>query len=379
MYFHYQTLWRILKTSFSPRYFHPTHAIYVLIFVSLFLILHLLVSIVRQIDKIIYPRYHQQKISPPIYITGNPRSGTTFLHRLLSIDPQFTYTNLNHTIFPAISFYRFFNFLGSINRYLGGVLTKILNKLENRGFVGWENIHTTKLNQAEEDEQLFVFTLLSPVITLLFPFYEELMASCWVDKLPQNTRQKLMAHYYNCLQTHLYTAENHQTLLIKNTTSTGRLQSMLEILPDLKIIHIIRHPYEAIASLLSMYDASWRTFVPQTRRQIPASWDLAQLYANYYRYRLQLFEQLKRENTANFFEVRYEDLIANPLEVIQQIYQQFDLDLTETVLADFQTTINQQQKNYKSKHKYSLEQFGISKTQLYETMKDVFEAYDFKP
>ena len=37
---------------------------------------------------------------PPVFIIGHWRSGTTFLHELLSFDPQFCYVTLWNTLLP---------------------------------------------------------------------------------------------------------------------------------------------------------------------------------------------------------------------------------------------------------------------------------------
>ena len=42
-----------------------------------------IVFITMILDKIVYPKVNSYKISKPIIIVGNPRSGTTFLHRYL--------------------------------------------------------------------------------------------------------------------------------------------------------------------------------------------------------------------------------------------------------------------------------------------------------
>ncbi|TVQ42584.1 MAG: sulfotransferase [Gloeocapsa sp. DLM2.Bin57] len=372
MYLNQQLFWKAIKTSFSRQHFHPLHATYVTLFSSAFLGLHSFVSLVRKLESIPYSSYRQQPIIAPIYITGNPRSGTTFLHRLLCEDEQFTYTKLYHTIFPSISIYQLLDRLEKLK-----IFTNMLTSLEKKGFSGWETIHTTKLNEAEEDEQFFVFTMLSPVITLLFPFFNELEESGWVDRLPISTREKLMSHYLDCLQRHLYAIGRDKTLLIKNTTCTGRLQTMLDAIPDLKVIHLIRHPYQAIPSLLSMYNASWNSFVPQTRNNFDSSKALAKLYADYYRQRLQIFQKLRQKQPERFLEVRYEDLITNTLEVIEQIYSQFDLSLTTETLTKFKTQIQAAQQGYKSKHKYSLEQFGLTQETIYDFMPDVFTEYNF--
>ena len=372
MYLNYQVFWQGIKTSFSQQHFHPLHAIYVTLFSSAFLGLHTFVSLVRKLESIPYSSYRQQPIKSPLYITGNPRSGTTFLHRLLCEDEQFTYTKLYHTIFPSIILSKL---LAQLEK--SQIFTQIIASVEKKGFSGWETIHTTKLSEAEEDEQFFVFTMLSPVITLLFPFYSELEDACWVDRLPTPTREKLMSHYRDCLQRHLYAVGGNKTILTKNTTCTGRLQSMLDSIPDLKVIHLIRHPYQAIPSLLSMYNASWNSFVPQTRNNSKANIALAQLYADYYRQRLEILQKLRQNQPERLLEIRYEDLITNTLDVIDKIYSQFNLSLTTETLSKFKTQIQAAQQGYQSKHKYSLEQFGLSKEMIYNFMPDVFSEYNF--
>ena len=57
---------------------------------------------VRLLFKIKYEKKIQnQKVHhPPIFIIGHWRSGTTYLHELLSKDPHFCYTSLWHTLLP---------------------------------------------------------------------------------------------------------------------------------------------------------------------------------------------------------------------------------------------------------------------------------------
>ena len=38
------------------------------------------------LDRVFYPRYRQQPVRSPVFIVGNFRSGTTFLHRLMAAD-----------------------------------------------------------------------------------------------------------------------------------------------------------------------------------------------------------------------------------------------------------------------------------------------------
>lgn len=375
MYFHHPTLRAIIRESYFSQNANPIHAGYVTLFMGLFFPTRWLVGVTQFADKIFYPQYQQQTLGAPIFITGNPRSGTTFLHRLLMDDPQFTSTKLYHTIFPSVSFYRCVEMLGRLGSQFDQRFTHAIEWLDKKGFGGWQGIHKTQLNGFEEDETLFVWTLLSPVISLLFPFAQNLPSATWVDQLPQPTRQQLMDYYQDCLKRHLYATGTEKTLLIKNTTSTGRIQSMLDALPDSRLIHLIRHPYQAIPSLLSMYAVSWQKFAPQTHKNAEAYETLAQLYAQYYRVRMQLFKKMNRDC---LMEIRYETLIADPLATITTIYQTFGLEMGKDFRHQLQH-ITQQQQHYQSRHHYSLEQFGLTSERLYQMMPDVFEYYGFAP
>ena len=55
------------------------------------------------LDHLIYPRHRKQVIDRPIFIIGNPRSGTTFLHRLLLGAGGMAAFELWEMLFPAIT------------------------------------------------------------------------------------------------------------------------------------------------------------------------------------------------------------------------------------------------------------------------------------
>ena len=101
MYYYYPNLFKILRLTFARRFFSLRHACIAVLFIVLFLLLRVIVWTVRLLDHLFFPAYKKQKIVSPIYIIGNPRSGTTFTHRLISKDKRFTYFELFHTIFPT--------------------------------------------------------------------------------------------------------------------------------------------------------------------------------------------------------------------------------------------------------------------------------------
>jgi len=198
MYFHYPTFFKLLQLSFSKKYFSPRHGTLVIIFLVPFLLLRTIVWFMRGLDHVFFPGFRTQSVRAPIYIIGNPRSGTTFCHRLLALDEQFTYFKLYQTIFPSITCYKIFTLTGKLDRLLGSPAARLLNVISNRGFKSWENIHKTGPEKAESDEMIFMFAMLSPLLGLLFPFLKEMESATFVDFMPQKSRQRLMTEAFVC-------------------------------------------------------------------------------------------------------------------------------------------------------------------------------------
>ena len=54
------------------------------------------------LDKLFFPKINNRKIISPILVVGNPRSGTTFLHRYLVNHSFGSGTKLYQMLYPSI-------------------------------------------------------------------------------------------------------------------------------------------------------------------------------------------------------------------------------------------------------------------------------------
>ncbi len=374
MYFHYPTFFKLLRLSFSRKYFSPRHAVLVILFLVPFLLLRLFVCCMRLLDHILYPDFKNQEVRAPIYIIGNPRSGTTFSHRLLALDDQFTYFKLYQTIFPAITCYRFFALFGRLDRMLGHPGKRLLNIISNRSFKGWETIHKTGPEKAESDEMLFMYAMLSPLLGLLFPFLAELDDATFVDFMPEKSRKKLMAYYYSCLQRHLYATGPNKILLQKVALIAGRIQAIHTLLPDMRIVHLIRHPAESIPSLISMFEVTWKSLAPHLAEDGRACREMADLICKYYLHLHEVEAAIPREY---LLKLRYTDLVADPRAAVHEIYHHFGLDLRpeydQLLVREMQRA-----RTYTSRHRYSLEQYGLDKDEIRNRLQPLYDEYGFQ-
>ena len=124
-----------------------------------------------------------------------------------------------------------------------------------------------------------------------------------------------------------------------------------------------------------MFDAAWKALAPHARKDARANRELTDLICRYYSY-LYEFKKILPEN--QFIEVRYEDLVSDPHGTICGIYQALGMELShgyEEILEKETSKARQ----YKSRHHYSLESFGLDKDTIYRNLRTIFEAYGFKP
>jgi omega-hydroxy-beta-dihydromenaquinone-9 sulfotransferase len=376
MYSDYETMWAMLRVANSPATFAPRRALFADSLVAATLFVGALDRVGERIDDALYPAYRDQPLGKPIFIVATPRSGTTFLHRLMSNDEQFTTFKLLESFFPTISGQRAIAAVKRTNGSVGAALKRLRRAADRSYFGAWEGIHDTGLSQDEEDEALWALAFATPAIWLVLPFPERFAHLRFVDRLPPEKREKLVAHYRGCVQRHLY-AHPGKTLLGKNVLLPGRFEIVTRTLPDARFIHVLRHPYEAIPSTLSLFTVPWRWHSPDIAVDGREARALAQLTIDYYKFLHRRRLESDRAGENRFFSVTYTELLADPVARICEIYERFGLTMTPELLSVLRAEVVEQRK-FKSDHQYSLEQFGLSKEYVYRELAEIFDYYGFE-
>jgi hypothetical protein len=342
---------------------------------SLFATVRIAVEAGRMCDEVLYPDYRRQPVEKPTFIFANARSGTTLLHRLMCLDEErFAGFKLYESIFPSISYHRLIDRAAALDAPLGGQLHRLVQWVNARQLGGWEGIHTTGLDREEEDECLFVYTLDAPGLLLLFPYVDELPRAYWLDRADPAIRRRVMDYYEDCIKRQLYVRGGGRTFLNKNALFTGRVRSVWEKFPDARFIYLLRHPYETIPSFLSMFYVTWGTHSPDIPKDSPEIRAFAQLAIDYYRYALECRREIPEEQ---FLLLQYRDLVANPRETVERVYEHFGLEMSDRYVARLREATSQA-RSHRSEHTYSLEEFGLTREYIYEQLGDLFEEFGFE-
>jgi hypothetical protein len=286
-------------------------------------------------------------------------------------EERFTHLRLYQTIFPAVVFLRSIDALAWLDRRAGGLLGRLVRWSEKLFFRGWQDIHPMSFNRPEEDEAFFVYTLVADSIFLLFPYPRELWGAAFADDLPPKTRRRLMRFYVSCLRRHLHATGPGKTLLVKNTPLCGRLTSLLEAIPDARVISIIRHPDASVPSHVSPFWRTWSVHSPEIAKDSEESRVYAEVAVEWFR---RIFGNRERFDRRRHLLLRYDELIADPVRTVEAIYRHFDLPLGDGFRKRLAVAA-EKARRYRSNHAYSLEEFGLSPAWIRERLGGLIDSY----
>jgi len=367
IYIHFKTFFKIIYLN-CIRHFGWRRWLATLIFLIVAVVVCALLLVFRLMDEILFFRYRKTKIERPVFIVSNPRSGTTFMHRLLCMDEErYVYMLLYHTIIPSVTFYKIVQTISKLDRRIGHPFRRFFDWADNRIFKGWQGIHPMGFNQSEEDEGLYIFSFLSVAVCLICPYIQEF------GYLTERTRRNLRKYYRSSIQRFMYAEGRGRTLLNKNVITTGRLHTILDVFPDARIVYLIRDPESAVPSFISMFSAPWKWIAPNLPENGEEYRALGQIAIDFYNY----FHKNKNKFKAkNFYVVPYKKLTTNPMQAVEAVYTHFEMDLSVAFKGRLEVHLNSPKK-YKSRHTYSLEQYGFTKAEIEEKLGEVMQAYGF--
>jgi hypothetical protein len=330
------------------------------------------------IDDLFYRGYRRQEIREPVFIIGNPRSGTTFLHRLMAQDKARFSSMQTWEIFfaPSIAQREILWGLGLVDRLIGHPLYRLLRYLEKRC---QEELvaHKFALWETEEDEVLLVHAWSSLVALLISAVMDESGAYVRFDtEISDDEKQRIMTFYHRCLQRHMC-AHRHDTLpdthyLAKNPFATSKVDTFYRWFPDAKFVYLVRNPADMISSYASVMALQW-----QLLADLPTPWAprdfVLDMARHWYTYPL---ERLAQAPSESYLIVRYDDLIRDPEDTVRRIYRHFGLALSPAY-AEVLHRLAQEAQGYRSRHQHSLSQWQLTNEQILAQFGDIQQRFAF--
>lgn len=281
----------------------------------------------------------QTKIEqPPIFILGHWRAGTTLLHEMMVVDPRFTAPNTFQCFAPN-HFLESELFLVPLMRFL----IPSRRPMDNMP-AAWD--------RAQEEEFAFVnLGLPSPYASVIFP------ADPKQDReylTLENVPPADLARWKNVFVTLLrqVTLRTPKRLVLKSPAHTARVRVLLELFPEARFVHIVRDPYVVFPSTVNL----WKKLSEKHGLQKPN-------FAGLEDYVLETFEQMydrfeaDREliDPSRFCELKYEDLVRDPVGELRNVYERLDLGGFEENLPALQKYLASVEGHEKNRYSLSPE------------------------
>ncbi len=263
----------------------------------------------------------------PLFIIGHWRSGTTYLHNVLSHDRNLGYFSTFQAFFPGL-------FLGSETLLKPLMVHFIPEKRPmDDATIGAD------LPQ-EEEYAVCAFSPYSSYNSAIFPRNMKLYNKfvCFDDVSKKAINEWKKAYLYLLKKITLY--RDNKRLVLKNPVNTARIKLLLEMFPNAKFVHIYRNPYYVYSSMMKFLSI----MIPFFCIQKPPSIEevekmMMDLYEQTYR---KYFKEKKYIPKENLVELSYEDFIQQPLKELKKIYTELHLDSFDKVVKAFSEYISSQ-------------------------------------
>jgi hypothetical protein len=328
------------------------------------------------LDDVFFRGYRKVEIKDPIFIVGIPRSGTTLLHRVMAEDrDSFTSMKLwEMLIAPSITERKFWVGLSRVDRFFGGHGRRMLVAVDRRLFNRLREIHRMSLFDYDEDELVLVPIFSTVYLFFPFPFRDALW---WLirfdEETPQANKERVMRFYKSCVQRHLYYHGQEKRFLSKNPAFSSKIDAIRTHFPGARVVCNMRSPYETIPSLLSALYVAWDMFDNDLQGDVYRD-HILELAGHWYRHPMNRSQEWP-DNRFVFltYDVLRQDLKAAVVDLYSRLGFQIGPSFAERLQME-----HERAQAYKSRHQYSLEQYGLMPANILNDFGDIFRRFGFE-
>jgi hypothetical protein len=290
--------------------------------VAITFLLLIVSSAFQWIDRLYFRRKVKKFVfkESPLFIIGHWRSGTTFLHNMLTKDSAAGYTRTYQSVFP--------NNLKS--KWLFKTFMRIFMPDERPG----DGMKISADLPQEDEYAMSNITHRSFYHYFYFPssyrsLYKkyirfESLSEKEIEDWKRNYKQMVIKALINT---------NGSRAVLKNPVNTGRMLTLSDIFPESSFIFIVRNPVIVYLSTKKFYGQLF----PTLNLEVFTLEDITSLILETYEKLLKDYLSDKKQmNSDRLIEMRYDTLVENPIKEIERVYSKFSLGNFKEVKQAFQ-------------------------------------------
>ncbi|MGL5318967.1 MAG: sulfotransferase family protein [Bacteroidales bacterium] len=272
----------------------------------------------------------------PVFILGHWRSGTTFVHNVLSCDKHFGYNTTYQTVFPNLVLWG----QGFFKKQMAWLMP------DKRPTDNME----LKVDLPQEEE--FALSNMIPYTYYNFwflPKYTQEYSKRFLlfEDLTQEESKVFKDAFLKLIKVSLWNTGGTQ-FLSKNPPHTGRIPQLLEMFPNAKFIYLARNPYTVFESTRSFFTNTIQPLKLQDISEDEIEENILTVYKD-------LFDKYEKDKAlipaGNLIEVKFEDFEADAMGMTERIYKELSLPGLEEARPAIEKYLSKK-KGYK-KNNYS--------------------------
>lgn len=258
------------------------------------------------------PYLLRHRVADPVFVVGVHRSGTTHLHNLMALDPQYCTPRNFHTMNP----------FGAL--VTGWLITPLLGMFMTMKRP-MDAMRISMLTPQEDEFGIAGMGRLSPYWAFTFPrrvdkYERYIQPAQWSDAERDRWKRQLT------LFLRKVTFWSRKRPLLKSPYHTGRVQILRNLFGSAKFVHIVRHPYDVFRSNQHLAREGLITF--QLQDPDPDDCFQTRFVTNYRMLMERFYNDARDLPWGDVVEVRFEDLEENPLREIRRIYRELGMEFS---------------------------------------------------
>lgn len=285
-------------------------------------------------EGLVYGDYYRNHPLPldPVFIVGHWRTGSTYLHKLMSLDPQLAAPTLYQTSLPE-------GFV-TARPYYAPIMKRMIGK-----FRPFDNMKAGIDEPQECEFALFRICGESPLKKLMFPDSSQyFLLQPDLSFFPSGKRatqwEQALESFYTKLSWY-----SKKRLVLKNPFHSMRISYLSKKFPQARFIHIHRDPLEVIPSTIRMWSVVGSQNVMNGHGKPPQIKEVA----TFYNIMMQEIEQqMSLLPASQKVEINYRELVEAPMLTLQKTYAAIGLDFSseyQQCLTSFLDTNRDYEKN----------------------------------
>ena len=252
-------------------------------------------------------RWRRYQPQAPLLVVGHWRSGTTLLHELLSLDKNLVTPTGYDCFAPHHSL----------------VTAWFVKPLLRRLLPAGRQIDNMALDLSKSQEDEFALLLMgapSPYESLAFPDARKASLRTNLDNLSPR-EQRAFDHAAKKFFA-LMGRNPARRLALKSPAHAVRLARLARLFPGIKVVHLVRDPRAVFPSTLKAVQSLQGLFALGKQETKSSAAEMMASYLSYFDW-LEKGRQILAP--AQFIEITFEALIADPIATLEEVYRRLDL------------------------------------------------------